>query len=214
MFPLQKESKSHIAPAFPEKVENKKNSLRKWQLPSSSQKEKPQSHVVSQMEAVVHLSAGLLVHETAKLKNFQVSRASHHHCKRQQQDAQARFEIIVTYLCVQQGRCHYTAAVKCTLLICLLGCCLPQSLKTTFHRKRESGETVKSFTMIHNPATFCKSVLHTRERDGSACINVSVRVIKVGRKLGRTHYRSCWCWQTFQEICCIFVLERKEMHTE
>lgn len=170
--------------AFAGKVGGKKKTaLRNGKLPSSSQKEKSQSHVVSQMEAVVHLSAGLLVHETAKLKNFQVSRASHHHCKRQQQDAQARFEIIVTYLCVEQGRCHYTSVVKCTLLICLIGC-LPQSLKTTFHRKRESGE---------NAATFCKSVIHTSKRDGSTCSKVSVWVIKVERKPGRTYYRSCWC---------------------
>lgn len=113
----------------------KEMALLNGKLPSSSQEEKPQSHVVSQMESVVHLSTGLLVHETAKLKNFQVSRASHHHGKRQQQDAQARFEIIVTYLHVEQGRCHCTSVVKCTLLICLICCCLPQSLKTTFHRK-------------------------------------------------------------------------------
>lgn len=143
-------------------------------LPSSSQEEKPQSHVVSQMESVVHLSTGLLVHETAKLKNFQVSRASHHHGKRQQQDAQARFEIIVTYLHVEQGRCHCTSVVKCTLLICLICCCLPQSLKTTFHRKQESGETVKTLTVIHNPARFFKSVIYISKRDGSACIKVSV----------------------------------------
>lgn len=126
-------------------------------LPSSSQKEKPQSHVVSQVKPIVHLSACLLVHETAKLKNFQVSRASHHHCERQQQDAQACFEIIVTCLQVEQGRHYYTSVVKRTLLVGLMHCFLPQSSKTTFHRKRESGEPAKSLTkMIHSPATFYK----------------------------------------------------------
>jgi len=84
-----------------ENLKEKKPVFGYGKLPSSSQKEKPQSHVVSQVEPIVHLSTCLLVHETAKLKDFQVSRASHHHCKRQQQDAQACFEIIVTCLQVE-----------------------------------------------------------------------------------------------------------------
>lgn len=86
---------------LPEVLAESRTAFGNGKLPSSSQKEKPQSHVVSQVESIVHLSSRLLVHETAKLKDFQVSRASHHHCKREQQDTQACFKIIVTCLHVE-----------------------------------------------------------------------------------------------------------------
>lgn len=93
-----KSSEVPTAKAFAGEMKDKTLVFGNGKLPSSSQEEQPQSHVVSQMEPIVHLSTCLLVHEPAKLKDFQVSRASHHHCKSQQQHTQACFKVIVTCL--------------------------------------------------------------------------------------------------------------------
>lgn len=58
--------------------------------------------MVSQVEAVVHLSPRLLVHESAQLEHFEVPRAGHDHGQGQEQDTQARFQVIVTCLQAQQ----------------------------------------------------------------------------------------------------------------
>lgn len=81
-------------------------------LPSSSQEEQPQSHVVSQVEPVVHLPARLLVHEAAELQHFEVSRSSHHHGQGQQQHAQARLQVVVTCLGAEEGTRGYASVLK------------------------------------------------------------------------------------------------------
>lgn len=57
---------------------------------------------MSQVEAIVHLSPRLLVHEAAKLEHFEVPRAGHDHGQGQEKDTQARFQVIVTCLQAQQ----------------------------------------------------------------------------------------------------------------
>lgn len=185
----------------------------KGPLPSSSQEEKPQSHVVSQVEAVVHLSPRLLVHEAAKLEHFEVPRAGHDHGQGQQQDTQARFQVVVT--CLQAQQRGFTT-IPWPTAHSRRGDPPLSSLKTTFPRKRESQQ---SSPMILSPATsYVSSAIQEIKRAGFDPTEVLLRVAQshllAGRKLGKTYYGRCRSRQTLQEIRGVFVLGRKEMASE
>lgn len=81
-------------------LRNKQNKT--YSLPSSSQKEKAQGHVVGQVETIVHLSTRLHVQEATELQHLQVPRASHHHGKRQEHHTQAGFEVVGPRLVTQK----------------------------------------------------------------------------------------------------------------
>lgn len=100
--------------------------------------------MVSQVEAVVHLPTRLLVHETAKLQDLEVSGAGHHHRERQQQDTQARFEVVVTCLRVGEGRHEHNPGVERTLLLSLTHHFLPQRSETTERGGVEGGKALSS----------------------------------------------------------------------
>lgn len=57
--------------------------------PATSQEEQTEGHVMSHVEAVVHLAAGSLVEEATQLQDLQVPSARHYHRHRQQDHRQA-----------------------------------------------------------------------------------------------------------------------------
>lgn len=82
---------------FIKEKQNKTNSL-----PSSSQKEKTQGHVMGQVETIVHLSTRLHMQIATELQHLQVPRASHHHGKSQQDNTQTGFEVVGPCLVTQK----------------------------------------------------------------------------------------------------------------
>lgn len=82
---------------FIKEKQNKTNSL-----PSSSQKEKTQGHVMGQVETIVHLSTRLHMQIATELQHLQVPRASHYHGKSQQDNTQTGFEVVGPCLVTQK----------------------------------------------------------------------------------------------------------------
>lgn len=66
--------------------------------PSTSQEEQAQGHMVSHVEAVVHLPTGSLVEEATQLQDFEVARAWHDHGHGQQDHGQAGLQVVETSL--------------------------------------------------------------------------------------------------------------------